>query len=158
MFSIYPNGKKNLPKESPHGGTYHNSPRHVLLTSAFPGTLPRSKQGPPDPVCPPERAAGTSCSRPPMVHQLNVPGYCNKKEPYVFRKALLGAPSGTRTQDPLIKSQLLSQTTRTKTVACRACRHSFMAMQGYSISETSQMTNSSKSAVKSRIHRARQKL
>ena len=26
-----------------------------------------------------------------------------------FRKAIFGAPSGTRTQDPLIKSQLLSQ-------------------------------------------------
>ena len=26
-----------------------------------------------------------------------------------FRKAFFGAPSGTRTQDPLIKSQLLSQ-------------------------------------------------
>ena len=25
-----------------------------------------------------------------------------------FRKAIFGAPSGTRTQDPLIKSQLLS--------------------------------------------------
>ena len=39
-----------------------------------------------------------------------------KKEPYVFRKALLGAPSGTRTQDPLIKSQLLSQLTNTNGV------------------------------------------
>ena len=26
-----------------------------------------------------------------------------------FRKAIFGAPSGTRTQDPLIKSQLLYQ-------------------------------------------------
>ena len=31
-----------------------------------------------------------------------------------FRKAFFGAPSGTRTQDPLIKSQLLSQMTQTK--------------------------------------------
>ena len=31
-----------------------------------------------------------------------------------FRKAIFGAPSGTRTQDPLIKSQLLSHTTHTK--------------------------------------------
>ena len=31
-----------------------------------------------------------------------------------FRKAIFGAPSGTRTQDPLIKSQLLSQVASTK--------------------------------------------
>ena len=30
-----------------------------------------------------------------------------------FRKAIFGAPSGTRTQDPLIKSQLLSLVART---------------------------------------------
>ena len=30
-----------------------------------------------------------------------------------FRKAFFGAPSGTRTQDPLIKSQLLSLVART---------------------------------------------
>ena len=30
-----------------------------------------------------------------------------KKQPYAYRKAVCGAPSGTRTQDPLIKSQLL---------------------------------------------------
>ena len=30
-----------------------------------------------------------------------------------FRKAVCGAPSGTRTQDPLIKSQLLSLVART---------------------------------------------
>ena len=33
-----------------------------------------------------------------------------------FRKAFFGAPSGTRTQDPLIKSQLLSQMTNTNGV------------------------------------------
>ena len=32
-----------------------------------------------------------------------------KKQPYAYRKAVCGAPSGTRTQDPLIKSQLLYQ-------------------------------------------------
>ena len=31
-----------------------------------------------------------------------------------FRKAIFGAPSGTRTQDPLIKSQLLSIVANTK--------------------------------------------
>ena len=40
-----------------------------------------------------------------------------KKQPYTLCKAVSGAPSGTRTQDPLIKSQLLTLTTRTKTVA-----------------------------------------
>ena len=40
----------------------------------------------------------------------NVPGNCNKKTPRNFlRGVCFGAPSGTRTQDPLIKSQLLSQ-------------------------------------------------
>ena len=33
-----------------------------------------------------------------------------------FRKAFCGAPSGTRTQDPLIKSQLLYLTANTNTV------------------------------------------
>ena len=33
-----------------------------------------------------------------------------------FRKAFFGAPSGTRTQDPLIKSQLLSQMANTNGV------------------------------------------
>ena len=45
-----------------------------------------------------------------MVHQVsNIPKNSNKKQPYVYRKAVCGAPSGTRTQDPLIKSQLLYQ-------------------------------------------------
>ena len=44
-----------------------------------------------------------------MVHQLNIPDYCNKKEPYISVRLFFGAPSGTRTQDPLIKSQLLYQ-------------------------------------------------
>ena len=33
----------------------------------------------------------------------------NKKHPTSFKVGCLGAPSGTRTQDPLIKSQLLYQ-------------------------------------------------
>ena len=39
-----------------------------------------------------------------------------------FRKAIFGAPSGTRTQDPLIKSQLLSVTARTKAVVHRGSK------------------------------------
>ena len=40
----------------------------------------------------------------------SVPGNCNKKTPRNFlRGVYFGAPSGTRTQDPLIKSQLLYQ-------------------------------------------------
>ena len=38
----------------------------------------------------------------------------HKKSALLSSKALFGAPSGTRTQDPLIKSQLLYQTTNTK--------------------------------------------
>ena len=41
---------------------------------------------------------------------LNIPGNGNKKTPRNFlRGVCFGAPSGTRTQDPLIKSQLLYQ-------------------------------------------------
>ena len=37
-----------------------------------------------------------------------------KKQPCTLCKAVSGAPSGTRTQDPLVKSQLLSQVASTK--------------------------------------------
>ena len=44
----------------------------------------------------------------------SVPGNCNKKTPRNFlRGVCFGAPSGTRTQDPLIKSQLLYQPANT---------------------------------------------
>ena len=39
-----------------------------------------------------------------------------QKVPSHSAEDFFGAPSGTRTQDPLIKSQLLSLMTRTKTV------------------------------------------
>ena len=45
----------------------------------------------------------------------NILGNRNKKTPRNFlRGVYFGAPSGTRTQDPLIKSQLLSQVTSAK--------------------------------------------
>ena len=44
-----------------------------------------------------------------------------------FRKAIFGAPSGTRTQDPLIKSQLLSQMTQTKPIL-KIVQTSFIAL------------------------------
>ena len=44
-----------------------------------------------------------------------------------FRKAIFGAPSGTRTQDPLIKSQLLSQMTQTKPIL-KSVQTSFIAL------------------------------
>ena len=44
-----------------------------------------------------------------------------------FRKAFCGAPSGTRTQDPLIKSQLLSQMTQTKPIL-KSVQTSFIAL------------------------------
>ena len=49
-----------------------------------------------------------------MVHQIE-PSLkdCNKKRAAISCNAYFGAPSGTRTQDPLIKSQLLYQTTNT---------------------------------------------
>ena len=45
-------------------------------------------------------------SRHPMVHQIE-PSLkdCNKKRAAISCNAYFGAPSGTRTQDPLIKSQ-----------------------------------------------------
>ena len=54
------------------------------------------------------------CSRHPMVHQIE-PSLkdCNKKRAAISCNAYFGAPSGTRTQDPLIKSQLLSLVART---------------------------------------------
>ena len=44
-----------------------------------------------------------------------------------FRKAIFGAPSGTRTQDPLIKSQLLYQMTQTKPIL-KSVQTSFIAL------------------------------
>ena len=46
-----------------------------------------------------------------------------KKQPYAYRKAVCGAPSGTRTQDPLIKSQLLSLVAHTHGVCCCNKKH-----------------------------------
>ena len=58
----------------------------------------------------------------------NVPGNCNKKTPRNFlRGVCFGAPSGTRTQDPLIKSQLLSQMTQTKPIL-KSVQTSFIAL------------------------------
>ena len=58
----------------------------------------------------------------------SVPGNCNKKTPRNFlRGVCFGAPSGTRTQDPLIKSQLLSQMTQTKPIL-KSVQTSFIAL------------------------------
>ena len=58
----------------------------------------------------------------------NIPGNCNKKTPRNFlRGVCFGAPSGTRTQDPLIKSQLLSQMTQTKPIL-KSVQTSFIAL------------------------------
>ena len=61
--------------------------------------------------------ARTCCSRPRLHQALLSHRRKHKKNALRFRKASFGAPSGTRTQDPLIKSQLLSLMARTKTVA-----------------------------------------
>ena len=48
------------------------------------------------------------CATAPKTKALHKAAIIMKKA-LRFRKAIFGAPSGTRTQDPLIKSQLLSQ-------------------------------------------------
>ena len=53
------------------------------------------------------------CSIPDGAPAGAFPKMAIKKQPYAYRKAVCGAPSGTRTQDPLIKSQLLSLVART---------------------------------------------
>ena len=64
------------------------------------------------------KTAGTNCSRPPMAHQAPAfPENSNKKYPAASCEVFCGAPSGTRTQDPLIKSQLLSLVANTKVFA-----------------------------------------
>ena len=46
---------------------------------------------------------------------------------YTSYRAFSGAPSGTRTQDPLIKSQLLYQMTQTKPIL-KSVQTSFIAL------------------------------
>ena len=111
------------PKASPHGGTRHKAlPPPRAAGRELPRGLSRALKTPRRGVF-----AGRDARRParavlvpdgaPSVR--NVPGRRNKKQPCVpARLFLFGAPSGTRTQDPLIKSQLLSQTTRTKAINC----------------------------------------
>ena len=54
----------------------------------------------------------------------SIPGNRNKKTPRNFlRGVCFGAPSGTRTQDPLIKSQLLSLVAHTHGVCCCNKKH-----------------------------------
>ena len=50
-----------------------------------------------------------------------------KNTPQLLARYLFGAPSGTRTQDPLIKSQLLSQMTQTKPIL-KSVQTSFIAL------------------------------
>jgi len=50
-----------------------------------------------------------------------------KNTPQLRARYLFGAPSGTRTQDPLIKSQLLSQMTQTKPIL-KIVQTSFIAL------------------------------
>ena len=58
--------------------------------------------------------AAASCSSPRWCTETAVPSKTsNKKYPAASCEVFCGAPSGTRTQDPLIKSQLLSLVART---------------------------------------------
>ena len=79
------------------------APRQALLTAASPGDSPAG--------CPtvhwtvgPGAAAPSPCSSPPSVQTKSKPPQRDTLWGLAF-----GAPSGTRTQDPLIKSQLLYQ-------------------------------------------------
>ena len=75
------------------------------------GTLPRANKAPPGLCCRSVRkATDTPCSRPRWCTDPQRPGKLQQKNSPTFSVRLyLGAPSGTRTQDPLIKSQLLYQ-------------------------------------------------
>ena len=76
-----------------------------------PGTLPRANKAPLGLCCRSVRkATDTPCSRPRWCTCPPHPGKLQQKNSPTFSVRLyLGAPSGTQTQDPLIKSQLLYQ-------------------------------------------------
>ena len=84
-----------------------------------PGTLPRPKNAPLGRFCPAVRETrGAGCSRPRGCPDPQHPGKLQQKNSLTFSVRLyFGAPSGTRTQDPLIKSQLLSLVANTKVFA-----------------------------------------
>ena len=84
-----------------------------------PGTLPRANKAPLGLCCRSVRkTTDTPCSRPRWRTCPQCPGKLQQKNSLTFSvKLYLGAPSGTRTQDPLIKSQLLSLVANTKVFA-----------------------------------------
>ena len=73
--------------------------------------------------------AGPGLFSSPMVHLKAAASRKkgNKKTPCNLMQGVCGAPSGTRTQDPLIKSQLLSQMTQTKPIL-KSVQTSFIAL------------------------------
>ena len=100
--SVPGNCNKKTPLLPPLICTFHSFPRGLSrgLTKPHWGfVVGRYARRPTRPVLVPDGAPVRS-----------VPGNCNKKTPRNFlRGVCFGAPSGTRTQDPLIKSQLLYQ-------------------------------------------------
>ena len=95
----------------PKGNGATKKPQHSLrLFLVHHRGLSRALKTPHWAFLPAGPAAGPSCSRHPMVHQIE-PSLKdrNKKRAAISCNAYFGAPSGTRTQDPLIKSQLLYQ-------------------------------------------------
>ena len=85
--------------------------RKAVLWCTLFGTLPRANKAPLGLCCRSVRkATDTPCSRPRWCTRPQRPGKSQQKNSPTFSVRLyLGAPSGTRTQDPLIKSQLLYQ-------------------------------------------------
>ena len=94
----------------PKGMVRQKAATFVAAFLGAPSGLSRALKRPTGAFLPAGPAAGPSCSRHPMVHQIE-PSLkdCNKKRAAISCNAYFGAPSGTRTQDPLIKSQLLYQ-------------------------------------------------
>ena len=98
--------------------------RAVLWCTLF-GTLPRANKAPLGLCCRSVRkATDTPCSRPRWCTCPPHPGKLQQKNSPTFSVRLyFGAPSGTRTQDPLIKSQLLSLVAHTHGVCCCNKKH-----------------------------------
>ena len=80
----------------------------VLVRDAQKINSPRSKNGPLDRFCPPERAAGTSYSIP--VRRPKPHGY-KEKHPAPLRAGCLGDPYGNRTHVTAVKGPCLNRLT-----------------------------------------------
>ena len=106
--------------------------RRLGAATRFPGKLFHRQTGTGE-QCPPQQSffdslKYTSSSRPRWRTKLLLfRKTATKNTPQLLARYLFGAPSGTRTQDPLIKSQLLSQMTQTKPIL-KSVQTSFIAL------------------------------